>query len=305
VCIEGYASGGQITRSGKIDNFPSYPDGISGMDLADRMRAQAVAFGARIITDEVTSVDLSGSPFTVNTADKTFLADAVIVATGANPRRLGLPSEDAFEGMGVAYCAICDGPFFAGRRVAVVGGGDAAFEEALVLTRIAKSVLLVHRRNEFRANAAARELAMTNSKIEMATPYVVTEIIGEEPAGVSGLRLRDVEAGGEREEEVDGVFIAIGHEPASAMFAKWLRVDRLGYLVTVGKTTATNVPGVFAAGDVADRRYRQAVTAAATGCSAAIDAERWLIGGGTELVQPIQSAQTVTGGVTVPAGGRR
>jgi thioredoxin reductase (NADPH) len=306
VCIEGYASGGQILRSGKIDNFPSYPDGVSGADLAERMRAQALGFGARIVTAEAHSVDLSGSPFTVNTDDKQFVADAVIVATGANPRRLGLPSEDAFEGFGVCYCAICDGPFFAGRRVAVVGGGDAAVEEALVLTRIASSVLLVHRRNEFRANASIRDLARQNSKIEMATPYVVTEIIGQEPAGVTGLRLRDVEAGGEREEEVDGVFIAIGHEPASAMFAKWLRVDRLGYLVTTGKTTATNVPGVFAAGDVADRRYRQAVTAAATGCAAAIDAERWLIGGGTNLVQPVAAAaQPVAEAVALPVGGRR
>jgi len=280
VCIEGYASGGQIVRSGRIDNFPSYPQGITGSELADQMREQAKVFGARLVTAEVESVDLAGSPFTVTTDERRYLADAVVVATGARSRRLGLASEDAFEGFGVCYCAICDGPFFAGRRVAVVGGGDAAVEEALALTKIAASVVLVHRRAEFRANASLRAIVARNSKIEILTPYVVDEILGQEPAGVTGMRLRHVADGTTREEEVDGVFVAIGHVPASELFRPWLVVDHAGFLVTDPRSTATNVPGVFAAGDVADPRYRQAVTAAASGCAAAIDAERWLIGGG-------------------------
>jgi thioredoxin reductase (NADPH) len=279
VCIEGYAFGGQIVRSGRVDNFPSYPAGITGAELGDRMREQALAFGARLVTAEVQSVDLSARPFTVVTDEHRYAADAVIVATGARSRRLGLASEDAFEGFGVCYCAICDGPFFVDQRVVVVGGGDAAVEEALQLTKIARSVLLVHRRPEFRASTALRSALARDAKIEVLTPYVVDEIIGQEPAGVTGVRLRDLDTGLVREEEVEGIFVAIGHDPASELVKPWLTVTSNGFLVTEPGTTATNVPGVFAAGDVADPRYRQAITAAASGCAAAIDTERWLISG--------------------------
>ena len=281
VCVEGYASGGQIIRSGRVDNFPSYPEGINGADLGERMRQQAVAFGARLVTAEVQSVDLSRRPFTVVTDDRTITCDAVIVATGARARRLGLPSEDAFDGFGVCYCAICDGPFFADQAVAVVGGGDAAVEEALALSKIARSVVLVHRRDEFRANASLRQALRNDPKIEVLTPYVVEEILGVEPAGVSGLRVREVGSGVARDLAVDGVFVAIGHDPASELFTPALAVNSHGFLLTEQGSTATNVPGVFAAGDVADPRYRQAITAAASGCAAAIDAERWLITGGS------------------------
>jgi thioredoxin reductase (NADPH) len=275
VCIEGYAAGGQIARSGRIDNFPGQLGGISGAELGDRIRNQALEFGAAIETDEVESVDLSGPPFEVRTAEHDYAADAVIVATGARSRRLQLPSEDEYEGRGVCYCAICDGPFFADQQVVVVGGGDAAVEEALALSKIATNVVLVHRRRQFRANASIQSAVASTSNIRMVTPAAVAEILGEE-LGVTGVRLRDEETGEETVVPTDGVFVAIGHEPASGMFTPWLEVDEYGFLRTSGGT-ATRVPGVFAAGDVADPRYRQAVTAAASGCAAAIDAERWLM----------------------------
>jgi thioredoxin-disulfide reductase len=276
VCIEGYDSGGQIVRSGEVHNFPGYPDGIAGSDLADRMRGQAVGFGAEIVTSEVDFVDLAASPFTVVTAEQTYLADAVIVATGARSRRLGLPSEDEYDGRGVCYCAICDGPLFAGQKVAVVGGGDAAVEEALALSRLADEVTLIHRRRELRANAALRA-TLAASPVQVVTPCVVTDVLGNE-MGVTGVRVRDVSDGAVRDVDVEGLFVAIGHEPASGMFETWLKLDSHGFLWTESGTTATSVPGVFAAGDVADPRYRQAITAAASGCAAAIDAERWLLG---------------------------
>jgi thioredoxin reductase (NADPH) len=275
ICIEGYASGGQIVRSGEVHNFPGYPGGIPGSDLADRMREQAIEFGARIVTDEVAAVDLGGTPFTVTTSDRTYHADAVIIATGASSRRLGLPSEDEFDGRGVCYCAICDGPIFTGQRVAVVGGGDAAVEEALALARLAKSVTLIHRRTELRASGALRA-SLAESSIEVLIPYVVDEVLGGD-LGVHGVRVRDLVTGGVRDLEVEGFFVAIGHVPASELFVQWLKVDSHGFLVTAPRSTATSMPGVFAAGDVADPRYRQAITAAASGCAAAIDAERWLL----------------------------
>ena len=275
ICIEGYASGGQIMRSGEVHNFPGYPGGIPGSDLADRMREQAIEFGARIVTDEVASVDLAGSPFTVTTSDRTYHADAVIIATGASSRRLGLPSEDEFDGRGVCYCAICDGPIFTGQRVAVVGGGDAAVEEALALARLASSVTLIHRRGELRASGTLRA-SLAASSIEVLIPYVVDEVLGGD-LGVHGVRVRDVSDGSVRDLEVEGLFVAIGHIPASGLFTQWLKVDSHGFLVTEPRSTATSTPGVFAAGDVADPRYRQAITAAASGCAAAIDAERWLL----------------------------
>ena len=274
VCVEGYASGGQIIRSSEIHNFPGYPDGIAGSELADRMRDQAIASGARLVTTDVTTVDLGRSPFEIVTPDGRIASEAVIVATGARARRLGLPSEDELEGMGVCYCAICDGPFFAGQRVVVVGGGDAAAEEALTLSRIAAEVILVHRRTEFRATASLMAAVKGRPNVTILTPYVVTEILGS--AGVTGVRLRHLSDASVRDVDADGVFVAIGHEPATDLVSPWLKVDVHGFVVTEPGTTATNVPGVFAAGDIADSRYRQAVTAAGSGCSAAIDAERWL-----------------------------
>ena len=277
IVIEGYDSGGQITRSERIDNFPSHPDGITGSELGERIREQAIRFGARMVMDEVVEVDFGGGPLSAETAGgDTYRARGVVIATGARARRLGLPSEEAYDGRGVAWCALCDGPFFAGQRVVVVGGGDAAAEEALMLSRIAESVVLVHRRNEFRANALLRERLAQAPNLQIRTPHVVEEILGND-MGVTGVRLRDLSNDSEVTEPVEGVFVAIGHEPASALFAPWLKVDEHGFLITEEGCTATSVPGVFAAGDVADRRYRQAITATAAGCQAAIDLERWLL----------------------------
>jgi thioredoxin reductase (NADPH) len=301
VCVEGYASGGQITRSSEIHNFPGYPDGIVGAELADRMRAQAARFGARLVTAQAVNVELAERPFTVDTDQGRYLANAVIVATGAQPRRLGLPAETAYEGRGVCYCAICDGQFFAGRRVAVVGGGDVAAEEALVLSRIAREVVLVHRRTEFRASAANRSALARTPNITILTPQVVTDIIGTEDDGVTGVQLRDLATEATRSVDVDGVFVAIGHQPATALFDRWLKVGEDGFLSTDPFTTATNVPGVFAAGDVVDARYRQAVTAAASGCAAAIDAERWLATCAPTPVPHLES-QTRDGRIRAPAG---
>src|SRR2546430_1254556 len=281
VCVEGYSSGGQIIRSPRIDNFPGYPQGVSGNELAERMREQAVAFGARVVMADVESVDLDGPPFSVNTAEERYLAESVIIATGAEPRQLGLPSEAEYEGRGVCYCAICDGAFFAGRRVAVIGAGNAAVEDALMLSATAENVILVHRRNEFRA--AAHVLStLEKSNVKLLTPHVVNEILGNEEAGVTGIRVHDLDHGVTSDVELEGIFIAIGHDPTSGMFAPWLKIDERGYLVTEPGSTATNVPGVFAAGDVADSKFRQAITAAATGCQAAIEAERWLISRGAK-----------------------
>ena len=276
ICFEGYASGGQIARSARVENFPGHVGGISGAELSDLIRQQAVDFGATVITDDVASVDLSAAPFQVKTADRAYAADAVIAATGASSRRLGLASEDEYDGRGVCYCAVCDGPFFADQRVVVVGGGDAAAEEALMLSNIADSVVMVHRRRDFRATASILAAVADTANIRMLTPVVVDEILGEE-LGVTGVRVRDIESGAETILPAEGVFVAIGHEPASGMFTTWLEADEHGFLQTADGTTETRVPGVFVAGDVGDPRYRQAITAAASGCTAAIDAERWLM----------------------------
>jgi thioredoxin reductase (NADPH) len=276
ICFEGYASGGQIARSARVENFPGHAGGVSGAELSDLIRHQAVEFGATVVTDDVQSVDLSARPFQVKTADREYAADALIVATGASSRRLGLPSEDEFDGRGVCYCAVCDGPFFNNQRVVVVGGGDAAAEEALMLSNIAESVVMVHRRRDFRATATILGAVAETANIRMLTPVVVDEVLGGD-LGVTGVRVRDTESGVETTLPADGVFVAIGHEPASALFTDWLEADENGFLQTAHGTTETRVPGVFVAGDVGDPRYRQAITAAASGCSAAIDAERWLM----------------------------
>lgn len=276
ICIEGYESGGQIARSYRVENYPGVGKDISGADLSSRIREQAEEFGARMIFDDVQSVDFSERPFRIITNESTFLADAMIIATGSKARRLGLPSEFEFDGRGVAYCAVCDGPFFAGKRVAVVGGGDAAVEEALLLQEIASSVTLIHRRPEMRAGAILQDALRSAGNIDLLIPYVVDEILGNDD-GVNGIRVRNAETGSLTELELDGVFISIGHEPSSGLFLPAIETDDYGYIVRQHGSTATNVPGVFVAGDVADPRYRQAITAAGTGCQSAIDAERWLL----------------------------
>jgi thioredoxin reductase (NADPH) len=279
VCLEGFDAGGQISRSYLVENFPGIADGMTGADLSARIRAQAESFGARMVTDDVVSVDLGQRPFTVTAHFGTYRADAVVVATGSRPRELGLPGEEEFVGRGIAYCAICDGAFFAGSRVAVVGGGNAALGEAMAMSRLASQVTLLHRRTTFRADAAVESAMRAAGDVDVVAPVVVEELVPGDDGALAGLRLRDLDDGSTRYLATDGLFIAIGHIPASAPFADWLRLDDAGGIVTSPLSTATSVEGVFAAGDVADARYRQAVTAAASGCQAAIDVERWLVTG--------------------------
>jgi thioredoxin reductase (NADPH) len=237
-------------------------------------RRQAERFGAEFLTDDVTRVDFSERPYRVVVGDDEYRADAVIVATGATARQLGLESERRLQGRGVSYCATCDASFFRDKVVVVVGGGDSAMEEATFITRFAQKAYLVHRRSDFRASPIMVDRARADEKIEFVLDSVVEEVLGENK--VTAVRLRNVATGEESELETDGFFVAIGHDPNTALFVDWLDHDENGYLVTKGKSTATNVPGVFAAGDVQDHVYRQAVTAAGSGCAAALDAERWL-----------------------------
>lgn len=275
-CIEGYESGGQIARSYRVENYPGISDNVSGAELSSRMREQAEHFGARMIFDDVQSVELSERPFRVITNESEYTADALIIATGSKARRLGLASEFEYDARGVAYCAVCDGPFFAGKRVAVVGGGDAAVEEALLLREVASSVTLIHRRDELRASLVLQNTLREHRDIELITPAVVDEILGDD-TGVTGIRLRDVRFEATRDLEIDGLFIAIGHEPSSSLFSQWVETDERGYITKARGNTATSIEGVFVAGDVSDPRYRQAITAAGSGCQAALDAERWLL----------------------------
>jgi thioredoxin reductase (NADPH) len=275
--IEGLEAGGQLTLTTLVENFPGHRDGIMGPDLMAEMRDQAERFGTDILQTNVTSVDFSQRPFTVVTGEGTFTAEAVIIATGASARLLGLPSERALLGHGVSTCATCDGYFFRERPIAVVGGGDSALEEALYLTRYASSVTVVHRRDALRASKIMRDKALAHPKISFAWNSVVEEIEDVEKGVVSGVALRDVVTGRRSVLPLDGVFVAIGHTPNTAVFAGQVKMDQSGYILT-RRGTCTSVPGVFAAGDVQDRVYRQAITAAASGCMAAIDAEHYLDG---------------------------
>jgi thioredoxin reductase (NADPH) len=257
-----------------VENYPGYVDGIMGPEMMADFRRQAERFGAEFVTDDVTKVDFSEQPFRVWVEDTEYRARAVIVATGATARWLGLESEQRLQGRGVSACATCDGAFFRDKPIVVIGGGDSAFEEALFLTRFGTKVTLVHRRDEFRASQIMVNRANQNDKIELLTPYVVDEILGGDC--VTGVRLRHVETGEERELDAGGFFVAIGHDPNTALFVDELDHDDAGYLITKPGTTETNVPGVFAVGDVQDHVYRQAVTAAGSGCMGALDAERYL-----------------------------
>jgi thioredoxin reductase (NADPH) len=272
--ISGVPAGGQLLITTDVENYPGFPDGIQGPELVDRMRRQAGRFGAEFVDDNVTGVDFSKSPFSLVTGSRgTVRADAVIVATGANARWLGIPSEQRLMGRGISACATCDGYFFRGKELAVVGGGDTAMEESLFLTNFATHVTVVHRRDRLRASSIMQERARRHPKISFRLESEVVEVLGREH--VEGVRVKNVRTGALTEIPVGGLFVAIGHVPATEVFRGSLEMDAQGYLI-VREGSRTNVEGVFAAGDAHDHRYRQAVTAAGTGCMAAIDAERWL-----------------------------
>ena len=274
--IEGFNWGGQLMITSDVENYPGYADGILGPAMMADFRRQAERFGAEFVTDDVTRVDFSERPFRVYVGDQEHRADAVIVATGASARQIGLPSEQVLQGRGVSYCATCDGAFFRDKVVVVVGGGDSAMEEATFLTRFASKVVIVHRRTEFRASPIMVDRARENEKIEFVLNAVVEEVLGEAEGHVTGVRIQDTETGETRVLDADGVFVAIGHDPTTALFLDWLDHDEQGYLVTEAGSTRTNITGVFAAGDVQDHTYRQAVTAAGSGTMAALDAQRFL-----------------------------
>ncbi|MFN8074374.1 MAG: thioredoxin-disulfide reductase [Kineosporiaceae bacterium] len=273
-------AGGALMNTSEVENFPGFPDGVQGPELMDKLRAQAEKFGAELVSDDVVEVDLSGSVKKVVVGDEkwgtraTHLARTVILATGSAYRELGLDSEKRLSGKGVSWCATCDGFFFRDQDIAVIGGGDSALEEATFLTRFARSVTLVHRRDQLRASKIMQERAFADPKISFRWNSEVADVLGD--AKVSGIRLRDVTTGVESELPVTGVFVAIGHDPRSSLVAGQVELDRNGYIAVEGRSSRTNLPGVFACGDVVDHTYRQAITAAGSGCVAALDAEHYL-----------------------------
>ena len=274
--IEGPEPGGQLTITSDVENFPGFADPVAGPDLMAAMRKQAERMGVDVVSGRVTRVDLSSRPFSLEVDGRGIAARSLIVATGASAQWLGLSSESALRGKGVSACATCDGFFFRGKEIAVVGGGDTAIEEALYLTNFASKVTVVHRRDELRASKIMQERALSNRKIEFAWNSVVDEILDVSGGEVTGLKLKDTKSGELRQLSCQGVFIAIGHKPSTEIFRGQLAMDEAGYIETKKSSMETSVAGVFAAGDCQDKKYRQAVTAAGTGCMAAIDAERWL-----------------------------
>ncbi|MFF5635342.1 thioredoxin-disulfide reductase [Streptomyces sp. NPDC012825] len=286
-------AGGALMNTTEVENFPGFRDGILGPDLMDNMRAQAERFGAELVPDDVVAVDLTGDIKTVtDTAGTVHRAKAVIVTTGSQHRKLGLPNEDTLSGRGVSWCATCDGFFFKDQDIAVVGGGDTAIEEATFLSRFAKSVTIVHRRDTLRASKAMQDRAFADPKISFAWDSEVTTIHGDQK--LSGVTLRDTKTGVTRELPVTGLFIAVGHDPRTELFKGQLDLDDEGYLKVAAPSTRTNLPGVFGAGDVVDHTYRQAITAAGTGCSAALDAERFLaaLADTEKVAEPEKLAET-------------
>ena len=272
--FEGTQFGGALMTTTEVENYPGFREGITGPELMDEMREQALRFGADLRMEDVDAVDLTGPVKSVTVGDETHRARSVILAMGAAARHLGVPGEEALTGMGVSTCATCDGFFFRDEDIIVVGGGDSAMEEATFLTRFARSVTLIHRRNEFRASKIMLERAKANEKITFLTNTEITQIEGDPK--VTGVRLRDTVTGEESKLDVTGVFVAVGHDPRSELVRGQIDLDDEGYVQVVGRTTATTLDGVFAAGDLVDHTYRQAITAAGSGCSAAIDTERWL-----------------------------
>jgi thioredoxin reductase (NADPH) len=273
--IEGITFGGQLMITSDVENYPGYPDGVLGPAMMQDFRRQAERFGAEFITDDVTAVDFSERPFRVEVGDDEHYARAVIVATGASARQLGLESERTLQGRGVSYCAVCDAAFFRSKNVVVVGGGDSAMEEAIFLTKFADKVTVIHRRDEFRASPIMLDRARANPRIEWVTNAVVDEVLGDD-GKLTAVRIENVNTGEKTDISTDGLFVAIGHDPNTRLFLDQLDHDEAGYLEVQSGSTETNIKGVFAAGDVADHTYRQAVTAAGTGAMAALDAERLL-----------------------------
>jgi len=272
--IEGFQWGGQLMTTSDVENYPGYPEGVMGPQMMQDFRTQAARFGGEFISDDVTRVDFSERPFRVWTGDTEHRAETVIIATGATARKLGLDSEQRLQGRGVTYCAVCDAAFYRDKQVVVVGGGDSAMEEAIYLTKFAAKVVLVHRRDAFRASPIMVDRARANEKIEFVLESVVEKVVGDEK--VEGVRIRNVTTSETTDIPADGLFVAIGHDPTTGLFKDQLEMDEAGYLLTEGKSTRTKIPGVFAAGDVVDHVYRQAITAAGMGCQAALDAERWI-----------------------------
>ena len=274
--LEGNQPGGQLTITTDVENYPGFPEGIMRPELMDLFRKQAERFGAECHFKHVTKVDFSERPFKVWVGDEVFAGESVVLATGASARMLGLESEAELMGYGVSACATCDGFFYRDKKVLVVGGGDSALEEATYLTKFASEVIIVHRRDEFRASKIMADRALAHPKIKVAWNSVIEEILGTKEKGVHGVKMKDTQSGDIREESCDGVFMAIGHNPNTALFIDILDADQAGYLITNHGSTATNIEGVFACGDIQDHVYRQAITAAGSGCQAAIDAERYL-----------------------------
>jgi len=275
VIIQGGQPGGQLTTTTDVDNYPGYKDGVQGPEMMEDFKAQAERFGTEIIWDHIESADLSSRPFKLKGEDGEYSCDALIIATGASAKYLGLESEEAFAGRGVSACATCDGFFYRGKEVAVIGGGDTAVEEAIYLANLCSKVTVVHRRDELRAEKIMQDKLLATANVEMAWNSVLEEIVGDD-SGVTGVRLKSTVDESIREVDVHGVFIAIGHTPNTGFVGDQLDKDEAGYLKVQGRSTMTSVEGVFAAGDVADPVYRQAVTSAGEGCKAALDAERWL-----------------------------